>query len=369
MMKPTILCVDDEVDNVDALERLFRTKYPVLKATSGKEALKILDQHPDDVGVIITDQRMPNMTGVEFLERTLKSYPNVIRILLTGYTDIQSVIAAVNSGQIYRYLAKPWDPVDLMATVDAAMERFRLGAELREKNQALTAANAELKTLDTAKNQFMMLINHELKTPVTSILNFTELLKESHLNDEQELCVERIFKSTDRLKNLIDDVLLVVAGETKTLKVHQHPFALGELDFAKTGEISEQLRKKKQSVNTQFVEKRIVADKSMIQQVFNRLIHNAVKFGPTGAEISVKSALSSAHRVKFTITNPGPEIPKSVIDKILSPFFIDEDAMNHSSGVGLGLTICQSILKAHSSNLEIKSSGGQVEVNFELPCL
>lgn len=369
MIKPTVLCVDDEVDNVEALERLFRSKYAVVKATSGKEALQILDQNPDTVGVIITDQRMPQMTGVEFLEKSLKNHPNVIRILLTGYTDIQSVIAAVNSGQIYRYLAKPWDPVDLMATVDSAMERFRLRIELQEKNQALSQANAELKVLDQAKNQFMMLINHELKTPVTSILNFTELLQESHLNEEQELCVERIFKSTIRLKYLIDDVLLIIASETKTLKPQQHPFALSELDFTGGSELSEQLKKKKQKITTSFEQKKLVADKSMIQQIFNRLLHNAIKFAPTNSEISLSAKSSSAHRLNFTIENSGPEISKTMIEKILSPFFIDEDAMNHSTGVGLGLTVCQSILKAHGSTLNIKSESGKVTVNFELPCL
>ena len=88
MQKQTILCVDDEIDNVQALERIFRAKYTVLKATSGKEALQILDQHRGPVSLIITDQRMPEMTGVEFLSRTIETFPDTIRILLTGYTDI-----------------------------------------------------------------------------------------------------------------------------------------------------------------------------------------------------------------------------------------------------------------------------------------
>ena len=112
----TILCVDDEVDNVEALERLFRKKYNVLKATSGKEALTLIKDQP--VSLIISDQRMPQMTGVQFLEKSLKTHPDTMRILLTGYTDIDSVIAAINSGQVYRYINKPWDPIDLGKTVD-----------------------------------------------------------------------------------------------------------------------------------------------------------------------------------------------------------------------------------------------------------
>jgi two-component system, sensor histidine kinase and response regulator len=174
-MKHSILVVDDEVDNVDALERLFRRKYNVLKATSGKEALQVLSANK--VSLIVTDQRMPNMTGVEFLAESMDSHPDSIRILLTGYTDIDSVISAINSGQIYRYVTKPWDPVDLANTVDKALERYELSAELKDKNAALEIALRELRSLDEAKSNFMILINHELKTPHTAMISFLDLLK------------------------------------------------------------------------------------------------------------------------------------------------------------------------------------------------
>nr|HMN68033.1 response regulator [Bdellovibrionales bacterium] len=119
-MKHAILLVDDEADNVDALERLFRKKYKVLKATSGKDALELIKGNK--VSLILTDQRMPGMTGVELLSESMDTVPDAIRILLTGFTDIDSVISAINSGQVYRYVTKPWDPVDLQATVDQAVE-------------------------------------------------------------------------------------------------------------------------------------------------------------------------------------------------------------------------------------------------------
>ncbi|NJL23925.1 MAG: response regulator [Calothrix sp. SM1_5_4] len=176
-MKHSILCVDDEVDNVDALERLFRRKYNVFRATSGKEALKVLKDNP--VSLIVSDQRMPGMTGVELLAKSIDYRPDAVRVLLTGYTDIESVISAINSGQVYRYVTKPWDPVDLGNTIDKAIERYEMALELREKNAALEKALRELRSLDQAKSNFMILINHELKTPLTSMLSFIELLRES----------------------------------------------------------------------------------------------------------------------------------------------------------------------------------------------
>ena len=115
-MKQEILLVDDEVDNVDALERIFRKDYVVLKATSGAEGLALLAEHPE-IALIISDQRMPEMTGIQMLKKSTETHPSAIRILLTGYTDIDSVVGAINKGEVYRYLNKPWDPVDLKNTV------------------------------------------------------------------------------------------------------------------------------------------------------------------------------------------------------------------------------------------------------------
>jgi two-component system sensor histidine kinase/response regulator len=369
MQKQTILCVDDEIDNVQALERIFRHKYTVLKATSGVEALKILDDHRGPVALIITDQRMPEMTGVEFLSETISKFPDTVRVLLTGYTDIESVVSAVNTGQIYRYLTKPWDPVDLQATVDQAVERFCLSRELKEKNVELEKAYSELKTLDQAKNQFMVLINHELKTPLTSIISFSDLLKETHLNEEQLLCLDRIQRSTNRLKNLVEDVLIVVGAETKTLKAKPQPFESKSLDLKLPTNLSQSLKHKSQTLKMELLSKKIIGDQNLIHQVFLRLLHNAIKFGRDGSVIELQSELTSPHRVRFSVTNEGPAIADQVIDKILKPFFIDEDVMNHSIGMGLGLTVCQAILKAHGSQLQIQNISTGVQVSFELPCL
>lgn len=365
MAKHTILCVDDEIDNVDALERLFRRKYTVLKATSGKEALVVLDQHPEPVALIITDQRMPEMTGVEFLEKTLESHPETVRILLTGYTDLESVIMAVNKGQIFRYLTKPWDPVDLSNTVDHAVERFALGQELKQKNTELARALEELKSLDVAKSNFMILINHELKTPLTSILSFSSLLAESKLNDEDKLMVNRIGKSAERLKNLVEDVLLVVRAETNQLKIDTQNVAFTQFDELPK-DLQNMIAQKQQTVVSKLDPLPVKADVRLIKQVMQRLIHNAAKFGSESSEIHVES-MKSGNNLRFIVHNKGPHVPNSVIDKIMKPFYIDEDVMHHSTGTGLGLTICQSILKSHNSHLQFKNTDHGVMVYFELP--
>lgn len=369
MEKQTILCVDDEIDNVEALERLFRDRYRVLKATSATEALNLLQNHPDPVALILTDQRMPHMTGVDFLQASQATHPDSVRILLTGYTDVESVIAAINSGQVYRYINKPWDPVDLRATVDRAVERFLMAREIQAKNEELARALRELQTLDQAKSQFMILINHELKTPLTSILSFSDLLKETPLNQEQEVCVKRISRGAERLKELVDDTLLIVSAETRTLKLRPQPFETSQLDLTLKPEVEALKSQRSMSVRVKLIDKKIIGDAAAISQILRRLIHNALKFGREDSTIQVDGQWTQPHRVRFSVWNEGPPLNESVQEKIMKPFFLDEDVMKHSTGVGLGLTVCQALLKAHSSTLEIESDHEGVRVSFELPCL
>lgn len=133
-----LLIVDDETPNIRLLERLFAGDYSVLTASSGKEAVTLLDQH--DVAVIITDQRMPGMSGVELLKRTADRRPHMVRILLTGYTDLDALVEAVNCGLIYMYVSKPWKNEDLKLRIGRAVQHY----EDNKRQHSLGAANERL---------------------------------------------------------------------------------------------------------------------------------------------------------------------------------------------------------------------------------
>jgi response regulator RpfG family c-di-GMP phosphodiesterase len=143
--KITILYVDDEMNNLISFKAVFRIKYHVLTAISGEEAIKILKNNLVDI--IITDQRMPNMTGVEFLESILNDYPDPIRILLTGYADMNAVIDAVNKGKIFHYLTKPWNEEELDMTITRAYDVYRSRMEEKEMTQKLSLSNEQLEFL------------------------------------------------------------------------------------------------------------------------------------------------------------------------------------------------------------------------------
>jgi response regulator RpfG family c-di-GMP phosphodiesterase len=166
----TLLCVDDEPNILSALRRLFRAKgYKVLTAESGAAGLALLAQEPVDL--VISDMRMPEMDGAQFLEQVRSDWPQVVRLLLTGYSDIASVMAAINRGEIYRYITKPWDDNDILLLVRHALERRaleRLAArqheELKLLNASLEAKVAERTEELKASRDSILLAHDKLKT-------------------------------------------------------------------------------------------------------------------------------------------------------------------------------------------------------------
>jgi CheY-like chemotaxis protein len=141
--KLKILVVDDEPDNLDLLYRTFRRDFHVLKADSGINALDVLAAE-GEVAVIISDQRMPEMKGTEFLSKTVPQFPDTVRIILTGFTDIEDLVEAINAGQVYKYITKPWDPSELKAVVQRAAETYDL---LKQRTEELRRSNAQMSLL------------------------------------------------------------------------------------------------------------------------------------------------------------------------------------------------------------------------------
>ncbi|MBW4641575.1 MAG: response regulator [Goleter apudmare HA4340-LM2] len=146
--KPKILVVDDEPDNLDLLYRTFYRDYKVLRATSGPAALDLLSQE-GEVSVIISDQRMPIMSGTEFLSLTATQYPDIIRIILTGYTDVEDLVEAINAGKVFKYVTKPWEAEELKAVVRQALDTHNV---LKARTRELTRTLRQESLLNTVTN-------------------------------------------------------------------------------------------------------------------------------------------------------------------------------------------------------------------------
>lgn len=161
--KPRLLVVDDEPDNLDLLYRTFRREYQVLRAESGRRALEMLEDN-GEVAVIISDQRMPEMNGTEFLSKTVPNFPDTVRIILTGFTDVEDLVQAINNGQVYRYITKPWEPETLKQLVHEAADTYKT---IKQTHHALSVADwqaqlmsrvAELGSLDLGPQEALQYI-------------------------------------------------------------------------------------------------------------------------------------------------------------------------------------------------------------------
>ena len=179
-----ILCVDDEPNILSALRRLFRAKgYHVQIALGGDEGLSLMEEEKFDL--VISDMRMPEMDGAKFLELVRQRWPDCIRILLTGYSDIQSIVAAVNGGEIHRYIAKPWDENDIVMVVRQALERkflmdekIRLEKLAQEQNEQLRLLNISLEDKVLERTAKLKSANEKLKDSfITSIKVFSSLIE------------------------------------------------------------------------------------------------------------------------------------------------------------------------------------------------
>ncbi|MBI4230659.1 MAG: response regulator [Planctomycetes bacterium] len=147
MTNHTVLCVDDEASVLAALKRLLRKEdYAVLTAESGAEGLALLEKNP--VQVVISDQRMPQMTGTEFLQQVKGRRPEAVRVILSGYAEMASILEAINQGEIYRFLAKPWQDEELKVAIRQCLEQYDIRAENRQLLRQIQAQNGQLKVLN-----------------------------------------------------------------------------------------------------------------------------------------------------------------------------------------------------------------------------
>ncbi|MDE2429237.1 MAG: EAL domain-containing protein [Burkholderiales bacterium] len=216
----TLLLVDDEPNILAALKRLLRRDgYQILLANSGQEGLDMLEKHPVDV--IISDQRMPGMTGVEFLRNAKKRYPSTVRIILSGYTELQYITDAINEGAIYKFLTKPWDDELIRANIQEAFhykemedENRRLNLQIQTTNQELATANRQL--ADLLKQKQLQIKRDEISLNIVrEVLQYVPL--PLFAMDDEEMIVfinasaEALFPATtavlgDQMDTVIPDI-------------------------------------------------------------------------------------------------------------------------------------------------------------------
>jgi signal transduction histidine kinase len=383
----TLLIVDDEPDVLDSLRHQFHRSYRVLTRTTGMEAVEILET--DEVELILSDQRMPGMTGDQLLRRARELKPDAIRMLFTGYADIQAVISAVNEGHIFRYILKPWDSTELEGIIRQGVEQYdlladrrRLISELQSTNVQLLAANEDLARAGKLKTAFIEVASHEFNTPINLVLGLTELLKLSSINrpDQEMEILRQITSSGRQLARLVTNMLTLLRAEDfrKTLK--SDPVSLVEL----IQKVIDQMRPFLEARHLRLVTEldddlgTFELDGDKISAVLINLITNAIKFTPDGGTIELVARGAPDQNVEILVQDRGVGLDPETLKHVFQPFFTQLDPSRHSSGdfgfnkrgLGLGLSIAKSFIDMHGGTIAAECrDGGGTRITVRLPRL
>lgn len=380
-----LLIVDDEIDVLESLRHLFHRSYRVLTAGGGEEAVAQLDQH--EVHLILSDQRMPGMTGDAFLAQARRLQPDAIRMLFTGYADIQAVINAVNEGHIFRYILKPWDAAELESVIRQAAEQYeilaerkRLIADLQQANVRLQAANDELALASQLKSAFMEVASHEFNTPITLVLGLSELLRlmNPERPEQERAIVDRISTSAQQLARLVTSTLTVMRADDFRRTLQVAPVELAPL----LHRTIDQLLPFVQTRNLRIVDAVeddlgvFEIDAEKVDAAVVNLLTNAIKFTPDGNAITLSARLSGPDDAEIQVRDTGIGLDEKSLGQLFRPFFTQFEASRHSSGdfgfnkrgLGLGLSIVKQFVEMHGGGVAAESTLGHgTVVTVRLP--
>ncbi len=348
MAEIKVLYLDDELNNLVAFKAGFRSLFTIYTANNVMEALQLLNSH--EIHVIISDQRMPDMTGVDFFEHILLKHPDPVRILLTGYSDISDVIKAINKGQIFRYIEKPWDQHRIIEAVESGYKHYWVSCQLKLKNLELEKMNEEL-------SRFVYSASHDLKAPVKTMLGLLFLSKD--LATEREETLARIVKSVRQLDNVINSI-------TDFYKNHNFTVNLSRIDFRLL--LDEAIINVKNSLAFSFddvdlsfdisEEQPFVSDSFRVALVLNNLLSNAIKYQRVDNQhkkVMVKIA-SDRRGVRISMEDNGIGIAEVYKDKVYNMFY---RASTQHSGSGIGLYIAKETVEKLNGTILLESEEGK----------
>lgn len=385
-----ILLVDDEVNVLSVLQRIFENQYVVHTANSGEEALRIFRTHHPRIALILSDQRMPNMQGTEFLSRTMEIKPDCIRMILTGYTDVKDLIDSINSGRVFQYITKPFETDDLVLTVRRGVDYYvqrkeleRAHADLQQAFDQLQSAQERLMQSEKLSmlGQLMGNIAHEIRNPITNIANSARLL---HM-DWETIRDFLMAMENDRNRNLSLDEFLRAHGDTREIqKELESSIQIIENSCGLVTEIVEDLRGFSRLDNAEFVrfdlhqsiDRALVLLKTKFKHIVNfhknyaevpsieglpgpvaqvmiNMINNAAQaVAGQGGDVWI-STKESQGTVVVSVRDNGPGIEPAVREKIFHTGFTTK---TDTEGTGLGLAIVQEIMRRHGGHVELRDS-------------
>ncbi len=369
-----VLFVDDEELALLTFKSQFRRNFTVYTANSGSAALELLREHPE-IAAIVTDQRMPGMTGTELLGRVQEVAPDMVRMLITAYSDMDAVIAAINVGNVYRYITKPYHDEDLRGAILQGIERYHL---IRERDRLYAEKIETLKKVArsnrlTAIGTLAAGMAHEINNPLTAIITFFQMLPRKLEEPERDPqfwdhLYRLTIKETERIRTLVGQLL------TFSRTAGQEDLVLREVEINKLVEevvlfLTGEARKKEIEFELLLMPElpAVKADPEKIRQVLLNLILNAIQ-ATAGGTITIATNSSVDERgqpyLELVVADTGVGISEENLQKLFNPFFTTKEG----EGTGLGLMTCHHIIDQHRGTIDVRSEVGKgTSVIVQLP--
>ena len=348
LIKTPILYIDDELNNLNSFRANFGQEFDVYLAQNTVDALNIMNNN--EIYVVVSDQRMPKETGVEFFEKLVETNPNPVRILLTGYSDITAVIDAVNKGQIYRYVEKPWDFETLRLAIRRGSELYSTRNELKEKNERLEKALDEI-------DLFIYSISHDLRAPITSILSVLNLVEMELDKDE----------SSHEYFKMIREMTHKLEGFSRQLvnyyKITHNDLDSTEIDWESfIGKlVGSSVLDCQMDENAVMIEVeqsgKFYGHPIKLEIILSNLITNAVKYSCERNDPKVTITINGdVEGAQISITDNGIGIQADKIKDVFNMFY---RATQKSNGSGMGLYIVKEAITRMGGRIDLESEEGQ----------
>ena len=369
----TLLAVDDEPANQRAVRRALGDEHEVLTAGSGAEALEVMERR--EVALVISDHRMPGMTGAAFLAETVERHPAVIRIVLTGYAEVEVLLDAINRGHVYHCLGKPWQAHELRQVVRRGLDCWEAAAERAQLLVALEAACARAEREAEQRARLLVLAAHELGTPVHLLLNALELLREPP-PAPPSAWLAMAARAADWLAAGIGQLHVGGTVGRRRLVLARRDVDLRPLIEAAVAAIRTAAAPRALQFDVAGEPATARVDPQWLTQALLALLTNAVRWTPDGGSVGVRLE-HHADAVAITVSDTGAGIAAEHLPDLFEPFSTaGGDLLLHGSGrfelgargLGLGLATVRAIADAHGGTVAVDSApGAGTRVRLDLP--
>ncbi len=364
-----VLYVDDEEMSLTGFTRAFEDTFRILTATNARDGLKLLEAHADEIGLLMTDQRMPGEKGVWLLEKARQLRPGIVRILATAYTDMESAIAAVNTGAVYKYVTKPWDPQQLETTLKRGLEFFLVQ---RERDQLLHEKMSVLRNMMMA-DRIVSLgllaagLSHHIRNPLTAVKTFLDLAPAKMEEEKDKLDGLR---NPDFWKEYYSNVQAQMDKINTLLKDLWSASERPATDFADridlhavVGEAIRSLDDLIQSRTAQVVNEipnslpAVGAERGKINRLFELLLRDELTSLPPGSRVTLTAhtaanPVTGEPEVEIQVQDNGPGLPEEALRLLFDPFVVRADSPME---YGIHLMACYFIVHHHGGTISAHS--------------